>query len=143
MIIKSQFSGVVFEDKAVTTASNQELECAFSGLSQDSKVTWIGPDNNEISDSDNSNYVIDQGIEFLGNKVSTLTITTAKLASLSSGVVFKCKLKSAKYPVDSPEVVKEMTLTILTFGKFEAVMNLPTYEKVNSSQLLYKNKISM
>jgi hypothetical protein len=110
-------SAVVFENKAVATATNQELQCIFSGLSQDSKVTWIGPDNSEISDSDASNYVIDQGTEFFGNKVSTLTITTAKLASLSSGDIFKCKLKSAKYPVDSPEVVKEMTLTLLSLGE--------------------------
>ena len=134
---------MVFEDRAVTTATNQELQCIFSGLSQDSKVTWIGPDNSEISDSDASNYVIDQGSEFFGNKVSTLTITTAKLASLSSGDIFKCKFKSAKYPVDSPEVVKKMTLTILTFSKFEAVMNLRTYEKVNSLHLSYENKISV
>ena len=117
MTIISQYSAVVFEDKAVTTATNQELQCIFSGLSQDSKVTWIGPDNNEISDSDASNYVIDQGSEFFGNKVSTLTITTAKLATLSSGDIFKCKLKSARYPADSPEVVKEMTLTLLSLSK--------------------------
>jgi hypothetical protein len=114
-------SAVVFEDKAVTTATNQEIQCIFSELSQDSKVTWIGPDNSEISDSDASNYVIDQGLEFFGNKASTLTITTAKLASLTSGDVFKCKLKSAKYPVASPEVVKEMTLTLLSLGKFNVV----------------------
>ena len=51
-----------------------------------------------------------------GSKASTLTIKTAKLALISSGDVFKCKLKSALYPTDSPEVVKEMVLTLLTLG---------------------------
>ena len=91
--------------------------CTISGLSQNSPVTWIGPDNNEISDSDTNNYVIDQGNYIFESIATTLTIKTAKFASLSSGDVFKCKLKSARYPNDSPEVVKEMTLTLLSLGK--------------------------
>ena len=90
--------------------------CTISGLSQNSPVTWIGPDNNEISDSDTNNYVIDQGTYAFGSKASTLSIKTAKFASLSSGEVFKCKLKSSFYPTDSPDVVKEMVLTLLTLG---------------------------
>ena len=89
-------------------------------MSQDTPVTWIDPDNNEISDSDTNNYVIDQGTYIFGSKASTLTIKTAKFASLSSGDVFKCKLKSTLYPTDSPEVVNEMTLTLLTLGEHEA-----------------------
>ena len=77
----------------------------------------MDPDNNEILDSDTNNYVIAQGSFIFGSKASTLTIKTAKFASLSSGDVFKCKLKSAFYPTDSPEVVKEMVLTLLTLGK--------------------------
>ena len=64
-----------------------------------------------------NNYVIDQGSFVFGNKASTLTIKTAKLAVLSSGDVFKCKLKSALYPDDSPDVIEEMTLTLLSLGK--------------------------
>ena len=90
--------------------------CTISGLSQNTPVTWIGPDNNEISTSDTDNYVIDQGNYVFGSKTSTLTIKTAKLAVLSSGDVFRCKLKSAQYPDDSPDVVKEMTLTLLSLG---------------------------
>ena len=85
-------------------------------MSKNSPVTWIGPDNNEISDSDTNNYVINQGLYVFGSKASTLTIKTAKFASLSSGDVFKCKLKSALYPNDSPDVVKEMVLTLLALG---------------------------
>lgn len=79
-------------------------------------IIWIDPDNNEISVTDTKNYVIDQGSFFFGSKISTLTIKTAKFASLSSENVFKCKVKSAKYPDDSPDVEKEMTLTLLTLG---------------------------
>ena len=103
----------------MSTATDQTLVCTISGLSQNSPVTWIGPDNNEISDSDTNNYVIDQGTYIFGSKASTLSIKTAKFASLSSGDVFKCKLKSALYPTDSPEVVNEMTLTLLSLGKWE------------------------
>ena len=53
----------------------------------------------------------------LGSKSSVLTIKTAKLALLSDTSVFKCKLKSALYPIDSPDVVNDMTLTLLTLGK--------------------------
>ena len=93
------------------------MTCTISGLSQNTPVTWIDPDNVEISTSDTDNYVIDQGSFVFGSKASTLTIKTAKLAVLSSGNVFKCKLKSALYPDNSPNVVKEMSLTVLSLGK--------------------------
>ena len=99
------------------TATDQTITCALSGLSLDTQVTWIGPDNNEISDSDTSNYVIDQGSYSLGSKSSTLTIKTAKLAVLTSGDVFKCKLKSSLFTVHSPDVIKQMKLTLLKLGK--------------------------
>ena len=99
------------------TATDQTITCALSGLALDTPVTWIGPDNNEISDSDNSNYVLDQGSYSLGSKSSTLTIKTAKLAVLTSGDVFKCKLKSSLFAVHSPDVIKQMKLTLLKLGK--------------------------
>ena len=102
----------------MTTATDQSITCTVTGLSQDTPVTWIDPDNNEISDSDTDNYVIDQGTFVFGNKASTLTIKTAKLAALSFGSQFRCKVKSSLYPVTSPEVSKEMILTLLTFGKY-------------------------
>ena len=110
-------SGVQLEDKTVTTATDQNIICRVSGLSQNTPITWIDPDNNEISNSDSDNYVVDQGNYVFGNKASTLTIKTAKLAVLSSGDLFKCKLKSALYPDDSPDVIEEMTLTLLSLGK--------------------------
>ena len=110
-------SGMTFDDKDMTTATDQDLTCLINELSQNTPVTWIDPDNNEISDSDTNNYVIAQGSLVFGSKAPTLTITATKFASLSSGDVFKCKLKSARYPNDSPEVVKEMTLTLLSLGK--------------------------
>ena len=110
-------AAVTFIDRTVTTAVNQLLTCTISGLSQNTPISWIDPDNNVISDSDTDNYNIDQMAFVFGNTASILTIKTAKLAVLSSGDVFSCKLKSAQYPDDSPDVVKEMTLTLLTLGK--------------------------
>ena len=124
------FSAIVFEDRSVTTALDQDLLCTVSGLSQDTPVTWIDPDNNEISNSDTDNYVINQGSLIFGSKASTLTITPNKLASLSSGDVFKCKLKSARYPADSPEVVREMTLTLLSLGKTWPIITLVAHRLV-------------
>ena len=107
----------MFEDKAVTTATEQNLVCTISDLSENTPITWLDPDNNEISESDTDNYVINQGSYVFGSKASTLTIKTAKFGSLFSGNTFKCKLKSARYPTDSPDVVSEMVLTLLTLGK--------------------------
>ena len=103
-------------DRSISTAKDQTITCSISGLSQDTPVTWIGPDNNEILTSDTNNYVIDQGSYVLGSKDSTLTIKTGKIASLTSGDVFKCKLKSSLYAVNSPVVEKSMILTLLTLG---------------------------
>ena len=109
-------SAVIFENKSITTASNQALTCTISGLSQNTAVTWIDPDNEEISESDSENYVIDQGEYDSGSKSSTLTIAAAKISSLSTGDLFKCKVRSALYPTYSPDIVKEMVLTLLAFG---------------------------
>ena len=79
-------------------------------------MTWIGPDDNEILVSDTNNYEINQGSYSVGSKSSSLTIKTGKLSTLSTTSIFKCKLKSALYPIHSPDVVKEMTLTLLTLG---------------------------
>jgi hypothetical protein len=104
------------EITSITTASDQTITCGISELSAKPSLTWIGPDNIEISDTDSNDYIIDQGRYVVGSQVSTLTIKTAKFASLSSGDVFKCKLKSGFYPIDSPEVVKETVLALLTLG---------------------------
>ena len=109
-------SAVIFENKSITTASNQALTCTISGLSQNTPVTWIDPDNEEISESDSEKYVIDQGEYDSGSKSSTLTIAAAKISSLSTGDLFKCKVRSALYPTYSPDIVKEMVLTLLAFG---------------------------
>ena len=109
-------SVATFDDRSVTTATDQTITCAITGLSAETPVTWIGPDDNEISISDTSNYVINQGSYLSGSKSSLLTIKTAKLASLTSGALYKCKLKSSQYPDDSPDVVKQMVLTLLTLG---------------------------
>ena len=110
------FSVISLNDRSVSTATDQTLSCLISELSQNTPVTWIDPDDNEISESDTSNYVVDQGTYIFGSKSATLTITTAKMAGLTSGDVFKCKLRSARYPVNSPDVVKQMVLTILSLG---------------------------
>ena len=107
---------MTFEDRTVVPATDKTITCSISGLSENTPVTWIGPDNLEISKADNLNYVSEEGEYVLGSKAATLTIKAAKISSLSSGSVFKCKLKSSRYPINSPDVVKEMELSFYTFG---------------------------
>ena len=110
------FPGVTFEDRSVVTVIAQTITCAISDLSQYTPITWVDPDDNDILTTDTYNYIISQGNYDSGKKSSTLTIKTAKLAGLTSGDVFKCKLKSALYPTNSPEVVKSMVLSLLALG---------------------------
>ena len=110
------FSDVALEDRTVVPATDQAITCLVSGLSQNTPVTWIGPDNLDISESDTENYVVSQGSYVSGSKAATLTVKAAKLATLTSGDVFKCKLKSSLYPDDSPEVIKQMNLNFFTLS---------------------------
>ena len=119
------FSAVDFEDRTVATGIDQSLTCTISGLSQDTPVTWIDPDNNEISNTDTNNYEIDQGTFIFGSKASTLTVKQSKLENLPSSSIFTCKLKSTLSPTYSPEVVKEMTLTLIGLSKH--ILILPFY----------------
>ena len=108
---------MVFEDVAAPVSTELTLVCAITGISQETPVTWIGPDDSEISGSDTTRYVIDQGNFIFFSKASTLTIKQSVIASLSPSSNFKCKVKSALYPTHSPAVVKEMTLVLLQLGK--------------------------
>ena len=124
------FSAVDFEDRTVATGIDQSLTCTISGLSQDTPVTWIDPDDNEISNTDTNNYEIDQGTFIFGSKSSTLTIKQSQLQNLPSSSIFKCKLKSARYPTYSPDVVKEITLTLVGLGT--SILLLPCVQLVST-----------
>ena len=103
-------------DRTVSTATAQTITCSITGLSQDSSVTWIDPDNSQISVFDTGNYVIDQATYVFGNKQPTLTIKASKLSSLTTGDIFKCQLRSSLYSLYSPDVTDEMVLTLLNLG---------------------------
>ena len=112
------------EDRTVTTATDQTITCTLSGLSQDTSVTWIDPDNNDITNTDTTNYIINQGTFVFGSKAATLTITTAKISMLTSGDRFRCRVKSTLYATYSSDVVKEMTLSFLTLGNILCLISL-------------------
>ena len=91
----------------------------MSGLSQQATVTWKDPDGNDISDG--ADYTVNQGTWLSENQESVLTITQAKLENLKSNPaqhIFTCSVKSGEYPVNSPDVEKTMTLTILPLSKY-------------------------
>ena len=112
----NKFSEITLDDQSISTATAQTLTCSITGLSAETPVTWIDPDNNIISESETISYKVDQGTFVFGSKSAILTIKAAKLADLSSGDVYKCKLRSSLYPDNSPDVVKEMVLTLLSLG---------------------------
>ena len=101
----------------MATGTDQTITCTVSGLSQDTLFEWVDPDNNQISESDTNNYVIDQGSYVFGSKQSTLTIKQAKLGNLAASSIFKCRLTSSRYPTFSPSVEKSMTLTLIGLSK--------------------------
>ena len=87
-------------------------------MSEDTLVTWIDAAGNEISNIDTNNYVISQGSYSSGSKTSSLTIKQIVLQNLQKTSVFKCKVKSSLFSENSPDVVKEMTLTLLELGSY-------------------------
>ena len=117
MMLITLLSAVSLEDRSISTATAQTISCRISGLSEDTPVTWIDPDDIEILETDTENYLVDQGNFVFGSKSATLTIKTAKMGSLTSGDRYKCKLKSPKYPTNSPDIIKQMVLTLLNLGR--------------------------
>lgn len=107
------------EDKTTAIGSETTLTCSITDLSSDTDVIWIGPDENEITQFDTKNYIVDQGTFQNGTKESTLLIKLVKMQSLSSSSIFKCQLKSALFPTYSPDVQKNMTLTVLSLSMAE------------------------
>jgi hypothetical protein len=114
-------------NRNVVTATDQKLSCGITGLSASTSVTWVDTDNLSILDTDTENYSIDQGSYSGGSKTSTLTIKKAKLDTFTAGQTYnyKCKLKSAQYPDDSPFVINPMVLTILELGKWVTGLRRP------------------
>ena len=102
----------------MATKTPQSISCVVTGLSQDTTITWMGPDDQDILASDTNNYAINPGSYDQGAKTSTLQIKVARLDTLPGISSFKCKVKSAQYTTYSPEVVKSMTLTLLKLGLY-------------------------
>ena len=97
------------------TASDQQLICHITDISQTATVTW--KDQDEVSLSDVDGYTVSQGTVTNGTQDSSLNITSTKLKSLESSSILTCVVRSSEYPDNSPSVTKTMTLTTLTFGK--------------------------
>ena len=114
----SILTAVDVEDKSIVTGSDQMITCDMSGLSAAADVTWINPAGNVISETDTSNYVINQGRTTFnaGVQEATLTIKKPILATWSSDQIYKCAVQSTSIPTTSPQVLKQFTLTPLVLG---------------------------
>ena len=107
------------QSKYIVTGSDQTIQCYVSELSSTPvTVVWIDPQNNLISASDTSNYIINQGSVLNGNQTTTLTIKTPILSLMTSQQLYKCRVKSQQYPTSSPDIEKNITLDPLTLGWF-------------------------
>ena len=109
---------MTLEDVTMVTASDQQISCVVTGISQLTTVTWSGPDQQEISSALNS-YTVDQGSLSGDKQQSLLTIPATILQNLvntQSTHSFTCTVRSGQYPIDSADVTKSMTLTLLTFS---------------------------
>ena len=113
---------ITLEDALIVPTSNYTLNCQISGLSDDTSIVWIGPDNIEISAEDTTEYVIEPGFYLFGSTYSLLTIKVGKLEALPTSSTYKCQVKSSVYPAYSPAVVEEMSLTKLSFGKLHFIL---------------------
>lgn len=111
-------SVVSFPDVSVPKSTEVTITCSIAGLSQNTPITWVGADGKDISTKESSNYGFNEESFSNGNKVSELTIKQPVLSDLSTESVFKCKLQSVEFPDNSPEVVKEMTLTLLELSEY-------------------------
>ena len=107
--------------KPVTTDSDQTLTCAISNLDEGHpvEVTWTDQNDQEVSDSDTTNYSLNSGsVNSDGEQEAVLTIKLAKMQTYKSSFTYKCSVKSTQY-TDSPEAEISVKAQIDT-GKFTA-----------------------
>ena len=103
-----------------TTAVDQTLTCNIGDVTQAVDVTWKKSDGGDVA-TGVGGYTITKGTVD-GNNVqaSTLTITAATLASLttSSPLTWKCAAKSTLYTDSAKSADSDVVVTFLTYGKF-------------------------
>ena len=109
-------SAVLLEDKSLVTATTQSITCSLSGLSASADIVWIDPQNANIPIS-GADYSVNTGSVSSGNQESVLVIQPSILQSMVGNTTYKCQAKSTLYPDNSPNVIKEVVLTTLIFGK--------------------------
>jgi hypothetical protein len=112
---------VELNDKTVLANADQTITCAVTGMSAETTVKWFDPNNQEISDTDTTNYLLNEGNFIDGNKEYFLTIKKVVMKTLAGTSIWKCQLKSALYPDHSPEALRQMTLTSLTIGMISLI----------------------
>jgi len=102
-------------DKSVVTATDQQITCYITDISETATVIWKNQDGLSLIDVEG--YTISQGTVSNGTQNSVLNITSSTLLSLESSSVFTCVVQSSVYPNSSSSVTKNMTLNTLIFGK--------------------------
>ena len=89
-------------------------------MSAAATVTFKDPNGTVISSPTTTDYDVNDGSSSFsnGSQEATLTLKPAILRTITSPATYKCLVKPVKYP-DSPVQENSVTVTMLTFGKYE------------------------
>ena len=104
-------------DKSVVTATDQQITCYITDISETATVIWKNQDGASLIDVDG--YTVSHGTVTNGTQESVLNITSTTLQSLESSSIFTCVVQSSVYPDSSSSDTRNMTLNTLIFGKKE------------------------
>ena len=115
----------------MTTTTHQTLTCEIRNLDQDNAVdvTWKDPKNQEVLDSDTTNYSLDPGsVNGDGNQEAVLTIKQVKMESFTSTFTYKCSVKSNQYPTSPPSAEIEVVAEITNKDTCESIVKFDHYD---------------
>ena len=126
MYYKPNISAVDSTPKDVTTAVDQMLTCAISGLDATHAVvvTWKDPVGGAVSDDDNYDLLAGT-VDGSGDQNAVLTVKVAKLTTFAgdSSFTYKCSVTSSQYPDSPPSSDVEVVANVMKQGKVLFTIN--------------------
>ena len=126
MYYERNISAVTSTPKDVTTAVDQMLTCAISGLDATHPVvvTWKDPADGAVSDDDNYDLVAGT-VDGSGVQNAVLTVKVAKLATFDSQTSFtyKCSVTSSQYSDSPPSSYVDVVANVVKLGKVLFTIN--------------------
>ena len=78
-------------------------------------MTWKAPNEADVLDSDNANYVLTAGtVDDSSNQNAQLTIKQAKMADYAdeTSFTYKCSVTSSQYPASPPSTEHDVVANV-------------------------------